>query len=461
MAKERPTILPSVKASGVLADVERLIAADSLDEAEALARAGLAVSPKNGDLINALGCICSARGQTMEALGHFRDALRYSPNSAGIWNNLGAAFKQKKYYLSAERCHRKAVELSPGEAFLEHNLALCLAESGQHGEAIQSYSRTFALDPQLKLAIWGRARSYLFLGNYQEGWKDYNIRLVTGQLPDRPRPGQPWDGQVYAGKRLTILAEQGFGDTIWAARYLRKVKGLGGELVVECQPQLYSLISSLNIADWVIPAGDPLPDSDYHSYFCSLPSLFPASLDRISGESYMSASPWRARKFRTLFKPYNGLLKVGIVWSGSVMFARNDDRALSLAQLIQAVDVPGVQIFSLQKGSPERELTNLGPGHEIVDLAPELNDFADTAAAISELDLVIMTDSAVAHLCGSLGKKVWVLLGYSAHWLWLLDRRDSPWYSSMKLIRQKFEGDWTSVLDRVTIELMDMSSVIK
>lgn len=457
MPRARPSILPSPKASGALADVERLIAADNLDEAEAVARAALAIAPKNGDLLNALGCIYSGRNQPAEALAHFRSALRCNPKSAGIWNNLGAAFKQLKYYLAAERCHRRAVELSPNEAFLEHNLALCLAEAGQHGEAILSYSKTAALDPQLHLAVWGRARSYLYLGNYQQGWPDYEVRRITGQLPDRVKPGQPWSGEAYAGKRLTILAEQGFGDTIWASRYLRRVKGLGGELVVECQPQLYSLIESLKIADWVIPAGDPLPDSDYYCYFCSLPSIFPAGLERVSGEAYISASPWRARKFQALFKPYKSMLKVGIVWSGSTLFPGNDDRALSLAQLIKAVDVPGVQVFSLQKGSPEKELAEFGAAHNIIDLAPDLNDFADTAAAISELDLVIMTDSAVAHLCGALGKKVWVLLGYSAHWLWLLDRRDSPWYSSMRLFRQKFEGDWTSVLDRVTIELMDMA----
>lgn len=455
---DRPALKSSVNPSGVLGEIERLIAAEKLDVAEALAREELDRRPNNADLNNALGCVHSSAGHHVEAIECFKRAIHVNPNSSGIWNNLGTAYKHLKYFKAAERCHRKAVAISPQEAFLEHNLALCLAEAGLHGEAIQSYSRTAELDPGLKIALWGRARSYLYLGNYVKGWSDYEVRRVTGQLPERVRPGRPWSGEAYAGKRLTILVEQGFGDTIWAARYLRRVKGLGGELVVECQPQLFSLIESLKIADWVIPSGDPLPDSDYHCYFCSLPSVFPANLDTLTGTPYVTAAPWRRARFRALFQRYPAKMRVGIVWSGSTSFQKNAERALPLDQLIHAVDIPGVQLFSLQKGLPEKELHGGGRRYNVVDLAPELNDFADTAAAISELDLVIMTDSAVAHLTGALGRPVWVLLGHSAHWLWLLDRRDCPWYESMRLYRQRFEGDWTSVLDSVTVDLLNTAA---
>ncbi|WP_241911906.1 tetratricopeptide repeat protein [Telmatospirillum siberiense] len=441
----------------ILGQVAGLIQAKKYDEVLGLIQNAMTKDPTNGDLINAKGCVFSALGRQRDALKCYRDALEFNATGSGLWSNLGTAFKHLKYFSAAIACHRRAIDLSGEEPFLHHNLGLCYAEAGQHGEAIMAFNRALALQPTYHLARWDRARSFLFLGNYRQGWADYEVRLISGQIPKRPLPGRKWSGEPYPGERLVILTEQGFGDTLWILRYLSTVKGLGGELVIECQPALCAFVASLGIADQVIAHGQPLPDAAYHCHQCSLPGLFTPDLSRLSTRAYLSPPTDRKDKFKPHFEKAAGRLKIGIVWSGSMTFGRNADRALPLERLLLALDFPGVQLYSLQKGLPEQELASLPQGRRpIIDLAAELSDFADTAAAVSGLDLVIMTDSAVAHLAGGLGIPVWVLLGYSAHWLWLLNRTDCPWYPSTRLFRPRVEGDWDYVLDNVAAELLKL-----
>lgn len=396
-------------------------------EAEELLRQAIGQDPNNPDLRNARGVMFAAMGRHLDALWCYRDAIASSPQSAGIWTNLGNSLTQLRYLKGAIACHRRALALSDGREPLFHqNIGTTLAEAGQHGEAVAAFTRALELDAGRQLARWDRARSYLYLGNYQQAWPDYEARRFTGLLPSKRLPGEPWAGQSYAGRRLVLLVEQGFGDTLWVARYLARVKALGGELVMECQPELIPLISTLGVVDQFVVRDRRLPDADYHCYLCSLPGLFTQDFASIPTAPVFQAPRARMAKFGPLFENAAQRLKVGIVWSGSVTFKRNSERARSLLSFFQAFALPGVQLFSLQKGSPEQELQVLPRGGPIIDLAPMIGDFADTAAAIAHLDLIIMTDSAVAHLAGSMGKPVWVLLGHWAHWLWLLDRSDSP-----------------------------------
>jgi len=411
--------------------------------------------PTNSDLRNARGVMFAAMGRHLDALWCYRDALAYNARGAGIWSNLGNALTELNQLNSAVACLQRAVELSGGTDSLQyHNLGIALAAAQRHGEAIAAFSRTLELKPDHHLARWDRARSYLFLGNYRAAWPDYEIRLATGQLPRRPLPGVRWDGGPYAGKRLLLVVEQGFGDTMWVARYLPLVKGLGGELIVECQREVLPLIEAMRVADGLVARDAPLPPADLHCYLCSLPGLFTSDVAAIPTAPYLAAPPGRRAKLAPLFQPAAGALKVGIIWSGSVTFKKNHDRAQPLMRFFQAFALPGVQLYSLQKGPPEDDLKRLPRGGPIVDLAPHLDDFADTAAAIAHLDLVIMTDSAVAHLAGAMGKPVWLLLGYNAHWLWLLDRTDSPWYPALRLFRPRARGDWDHVFDTASAAAM-------
>lgn len=437
---------------------ETLHDAGRFADADDLLRAAIARDPGNGSLRNARGVMLAAMGRHLDALWCYRDAIASDPKSSGYWTNLGNALTQLKQLKGAVACHQRAIALSASpDALLYHNLGVSLTEAGRHGEAIVAFTCALERDPTKRFPEWDRARCYLFLGNYAQGWLDYEARLVTGQLPPKNPSGAKWDGSPYPGKRLLLVAEQGFGDMLWVARYLPRVKALGGELVIECQRELVPLIETMGVADRLLTSGTPLPEADLHCYLCSLPGLFSRELAAIPTQPYFVAPRARVAKLAPLFDTAGGRLKVGIVWSGSVTFGKNHERAQPLLRFFQAFALPGVQLYSLQKGPPQEELRRLPRGGPIVDLAPSLADFADTAAAVEQLDLVIMTDSAVAHLAGAMGKPVWLLLGYVAHWLWLLDRADSPWYPSLRLFRPRAEGDWNYVFDSASVELMGMT----
>ena len=448
---------PARTPQAVLAEAATLHGAGKFAEAEALLRDAIAENPGVFSLYHARGVMLAAMKQPQDAVWCYRAALACDPKATGTWTNLGNALTLLDHLASAIACHRRAIALSRrDDPVLHRNLGVSLAQAGRNDEAIAAYSRALALDPGFHMARWDRALAHLCLGDYRSGWTDYEARKLTGQLPARTLPGASWDGQPYAGQRLVLVCEQGFGDMLWVARYFARVKALGGELVIECRPELIPLIDRMGVADRLVPRGNPLPAADLHCFLCSLPGLFTPDFSSIPGAPYLAAPPERAAKFAALFDPSRDRLKVGIVWSGSTTFEKNHRRAQRLASFLQAFALPGIRLYSLQQGPPAKELGSLPQGGPVVDLAPHLDDFADTAAAVAQLDLVIMTDSAVAHLAGALGKPVWVLLGHNAHWLWLRDRVDSPWYPSLRLFRPRAEGDWDHVFDAASAELMGL-----
>jgi Flp pilus assembly protein TadD len=438
-------------------EASRLHEAGQYAAAEALLRDAIARDPANPWLRNARGVMFAAMNRHLDAVWCYRDALACDPSATGTWTNLGNALTQLDHLKAAVTCHQRAIALSEGrDALLHNNLGTSLSEARLYSEAVLAFSRALELKPDYHTARLDRALAYLYLPNYRQGWADYEIRKISGHLPARDLPGREWDGQPYPGKRLVLLCEQGFGDMLWVARYFPRVKALGGELIVECRPELIPLIAAMNVADQIVARGATLPPVDLHCYICSLPGFFTPDTASIPQPPYLMPPRDRRGKFAPLFAQARERYKVGIVWSGSVTFGKNHRRARHLLQFFKAFAIPGVQLYSLQKGPPATELKSLPRGGPIVDLEPHLGDFADTAAAIAELDLIIMTDSAVAHLAGALGKPVWLLLGHSAHWLWLLDRADSPWYSSIRLFRPRAEGDWNYVFDSAAAELMTL-----
>src|SRR5450756_827465 len=246
----QPVEAPGSASAAAFRQAAGLHDAGRFGEAEELLRDAVARDPGNSDLRNARGVMFAAMRRDLDALWCYRDAIACNPAGAGIWTNLGNALTNLKHLKSAAACHQRALALSNGkEPLFYQNLGTALAEAGQHGEAVIAFSRALELDPHRKLVQWDRARSYLYLGNYRQAWPDYEVRRFTGQLPPKNLPGEPWSGQPYAGKRLLLVVEQGFGDTLWVARYLSRVKALGGELVMECQKELIPLIAAMGVAD--------------------------------------------------------------------------------------------------------------------------------------------------------------------------------------------------------------------
>ena len=292
----------------------------------------------------------------------------------------------------------------------------------------------------------------LALGDRAGGFADYEVRIAAGMVPPRPAPGARWQGEAFPGRTLLLLTEQGFGDTLWVLRYLPLVRARGGRVVLEAKPELASLLAPF--VDSVVPPGTPVAEAALHLHICSLPGLLGPDIPPLPA---LAPDPARVAALRPLVGGEG--LKVGLVWSGSVTFGSNHWRALPLERLLRAATLPGLRLFSLQKGPPAAELGASPHRALVTDLGPALRDFADTAAALSLLDLVVMTDSAVAHLGGAMGVPVWVLLGRAPHWLWEAGRTDSPWYPSLRLIRQ-MPGplDWEPVLDRLTAALLELSA---
>jgi Tfp pilus assembly protein PilF len=451
-------VTPKREASELFRRAEQHYRAKQHGEAAVLALQIVALNPRDANVWNACGVFLRAAGRAAEAVWCYRKSLSLAPQGSAAWSNLGNAFADLKQIGAALECHQRALTLAPNGAAFHHNFGIALSLANRTVEAIRAYDVSLKLATSNAQVLWDRGRAHLQLGDYGSGWEGYEARLRTGDLPERNPPGQLWGGESYAGKRLLLVSEQGFGDAIWVARYLPRVKALGGELIVECRSELIPLFQGLGCIDRLVPKRDPLPDADLHAYLCSVPGLFTRDLASIPAEPYMQAPADRLAKFAPALARAGEQLKVGIVWSGSTTFKANHDRAVPLRCFLEAFALPGVQLYSLQKGPPEKELSATPRAASIIDLAPLMKDFADTAAAISQLDLVIMTDSAVAHLAGALDKPVWVLLGFVAHWLWLAKRDDSPWYPSMRFFRARSWGDWASVFDAAATELMKLSS---
>lgn len=403
--------------------------------------------------LSTAGVAMRAKRQTRAALANCREAVGLAPDSASAWSNLGNVLKDMKYLESAIACHKRAVALAPESSDCLFNLEVAYSNAMRTAEALETLEKALALKPTDPDLRWDRALNNLRLGNYAEGFRDYEARMETGALPDRNPPGKMWRGESYAGQILLIVSEQGYGDTIWASRYLPRVKALGGKLIVECRKDMVPLIESMGIADRVIAKGSPFPMADLHINICSLPGLFVKSAADISGAPYIKPPADRLEKARAAIGDAKGKLKVGIVWSGSTTFKGNPDRAAPLRMFLDAFAIPGVQLYSLQKGPPAAELKAV-KNASVIDLAPVLDDFADAAAVVSELDLIIMTDSAVAHLAGALEKPVWVMLNRAPYWMWMDEREDSSWYETVKLFRPREWGGWVGVFDRVAAELL-------
>ena len=427
-------------------------------------------------------------GNTQGAITLQRNALHINPLDHSLWNNMGIFQRELKHFDAAAACYQRAINCGGGadaglrtnlgnvlndldrcaEAVACHELALtmdvdslltlqnlgvALRGAGRHAEAVKVYDRLLEKAPDNHSACWDRSQSLLALGRLEEGWRDYESRWKMQEAGPYPRKGMCWDGKPFAGKTLLLISEQGFGDTLLALRFLPQVKALGGRVLLECQPELMRLIGKNNWVDGMFAKGTVPPEPyDMQLTMMSLPGLFVKEAKEIPQQEYLKADPAGQAMFANLIKKKEGQLNVGIVWSGSHTFKGNAYRAVELEHFLRFATVPGVKLFSLQKGPPQDELKKLGLASMVTDLSPLLLDFECTASALEMLDLVIMTDSATAHLAGALGCPVWVLLGSRPYWLWG-DTDTTPWYPSMRLLRQSKVGDWEELFGQVEDEL--------
>ena len=345
--------------------------------------------------------------------------------------------------------------MQPDRAETHHNLGIALQRQGQCADALACYERALALEPNYAEAHFSRAHGLLLAGRLDEGWREYEWRFAVARY-DRNFDRPAWSGKPLAGQTILVHAEQGFGDALQFVRFVPAVAERCGNVVLEMPGPLVRLTRSVPGASQVVAAGDPLPPFDCHCPLLSLPRILKTSLDEHPRHlPYLDFAKEASAVWAERIAPASGL-RAGLAWAGNAVGA-TDPRHVDLRLLQPLWEIAGVNWFSLQVGDRASDLS-LVDNRQILDLSPWLADFAETAAAISHLDLVISVDTSVAHLAGALGRPIWVLLQYAPDWRWLLDRDDSPWYPTARLFRQRKAGDWQSVVREIATALARRSA---
>jgi tetratricopeptide (TPR) repeat protein len=487
------------------------------DDALAHAERAIALQPKFADALNNRGNALAALDRPLDALASFERALSFAPQLAAGWNNRACVLRDLGRYAEAldscgealalqpnypdawsnrgnvlgdlnqpdeaQRCYQRALELAPAFVDAWNNLGLAQIDLNQREAALSSYERALALNPASAEAHWNQALCMLQLGRFESGWREYEWRWERSRIKAGKRAfAQPlWLGDfALDGKTILLHAEQGLGDTLQFCRYATLVAKLGAKVVLEVPGPLVRLLATLEGVDQLIEAGQPLPPFDCHCPLLSLPLASGTNEASIPAATpYLSAQPaaageWRERIERDCITGTGtgagtgtdaiGALKVGLVWAGEnrahVAELRKIDarRSLAFEQLAPLFDVPNVRFFSVQKGAAAPQLAASAQRERVVDHTDLLHDFADTAALVANLDLVISVDTSTAHLAGAIGRPVWILNRFDTCWRWLLERSDTPWYPSARLFRQPALGDWGSVIDAVRAALTELSA---
>jgi tetratricopeptide (TPR) repeat protein len=412
----------------------------------------LALRPDDAELLSNRANTLYELGRPQEAVACFDHALTLRANDPDILGNRANALLALNRAAEALACCDAALAKRPGDVKALVNRGNALADLRRPDDALESYERAIAVAPNSAEAHWNKSLVLLAQGDFTRGWPEYEWRLR--RTADRRNFTHPqWRGGAeIKGKSILLHAEQGFGDTIQFVRYAPMVAARGATVVLEVQGSLKPLLSGLEGVSTVIGRGEPLPVFDLHCPLMSLPLAFNTVLDAIpAGVPYLRAPAHRVEKWRSRLD--GGKLNVGLAWSGSPTHKNDHNRSIALDRLVPLCADERIQFVSLQRDVREsdQEVLQRLPG--LFASGPELRDFADTAAVISLLDLVISVDTGVAHLAGALGKPVWILLPFNAEWRWLAGRDDSPWYPTARLLRQPAIDDWDSVVERARQEL--------
>jgi tetratricopeptide (TPR) repeat protein len=407
-----------------------------------------------------LGNIWSDLNRYGDAVAAYRAALCIRPDFAEVCCNLGIALQNQRQLDKAVAAYNAAIRIKPGFAEAYYNLGNGLKDWGRLDDAIAANQAAIRFRPDFPKAHFNDSLACLVRGDFAVGWRKFELRWRGGTSELRQRSfAQPrWEGENIFGKTILLHAEQGAGDTVQFCRYVPMVAARGGRVVLEAQRPLLPLLACLPGVERLIAAGDPLPDFDMECPLMSLPGVFGADLGNIPSEvPYLRVDEAMVGRWGERLGHGNGVRRVGLVWAGRPEHSNDHNRSLPPAALNPLWSVPGIRWYSLQMGERRADLAAFPPGL-VEDLSPHLADFAETAAALSRLDLLVTADTAVAHVAGALGRPAWVMVPVVPDWRWLLNREDSPWYPTLRLFRQTAYADWADVVRRVAASLTDFPS---
>ena len=386
------------------------------------------------------------------ALAAAETAMTLRPDYADAHSNRGNALLALERYDEAEAAYRNAIRICPDMAAFHSNLGSVLTAQRRLPEALAAQRQALALDPDFVDARYNHAFSLLLDGQFDPGWSLYEARWELPWNPPRPFSQPRWNGEPLTGRTILLHAEQGLGDMLQMARYIPMVAARGGHIILEVHQPLVRLFAGIPGAGTVLPLGGQLPPFDLHCPMFSLPLVFHTQPGTIPATPYLATG--QSGRDRPAPPRADVGFRVGLVWAGNDGLGRhvNHARSIDLAQLAPLATVPNIKLYSLQK-DPTPESAAIAGGLGITDLMAGVVDFADTAAIVAELDLVISVDTSVAHLAAGMGKSVWLLSRYRGCWRWMIGRDDSPWYPSLRVYRQSRPEDWAPVIGRVANDL--------
>ncbi len=435
-----------------------LMADDQIEAAEPEFRAALALAPSHAGAHNNLGNALRAQSRLDEALASYQAALALRPDYAGTLNNIGATLIALHRPDEADPLLRRALALQPAYAEAANNLGGALLALDRPREALAAFEAAVTAEPAMAPARFGAALAHLAEGDFRQGWRDYESRWDDPRFTaDTPPFTTPiWSGgDILAGQRMLLHAEQGLGDTIQFARYAPLLRQRGAHVTLWVQAPLATLLAPLAdeiIAQGETPETDPIPPHDLRSPLLSLPHALGTRLATIPATiPYLHPDTARIATWRHRLGPA-AALRIGIAFSGSADHPEDALRSLPAATLIAAL--PGAELHVVQKDIRPPDAATLATHPAIARHDP--TDFADTAGLLACLDLIVTVDTSIAHLAGAIGRPVWVLLQYAADFRWLRARTDSPWYPTARLFRQTTRGDWTAPLTALTAALASL-----
>jgi tetratricopeptide (TPR) repeat protein len=459
-------------------------------EAETALRRAIVLDATIADAHYMLGQILQGRGEAARAIDAFEQALLHDAELPFAYRDLCFAYLDQKapdkalelldkalslypdfpplQYLAA-KAHGDLKQFSTALPYCERALAMgfdvdimhfahgvTLQGLQRHSDALASYERAIHLKPDLVAAHFNTAVCHLLMGNFESGWRELEWRWQHDDFKFKKPPAPLWTGrESLANKTIFVALEQGFGDTIQFCRYLKMLAQRGGRVIFCAPPQLRALMSGVDGIAHLCAPEDPLPPMDYYCHLMSLPYLFetrqhniPATIPYISSDINLRDAA--RRRFGSAIKP-----RIGLLWAGNPDHLNDRNRSMSIDTLAGVIS-DRYAFVSLQMPLTETERDYIAERNLLDDWGQHITSFANTAALLELLDLVICVDTAIAHLAGAMGKPVWVLLPYNRDWRWRLEGDDSAWYPTMRLFRQSAPGDWSGVIAQVKQALTDL-----
>ncbi len=476
-ARRSDTLANLARPDEALSSYDHLLKLDPRDAGAALRCAMLLIALKRpeqaliyldrcDELLPGNAAVLEQRGLALHHLKRYEEALAENlrahaldPTSFDVCNNIGAALHWLRRDQEALPWFDKALALRPDSIPALINKASALTQIGRIDTAIDVYRQVQAIAPDNADAAWNLALIALLKGDFEAGWAGREVRWRAHMRPaGYPHFAQAmWRGEDgIDGKTILIYADEGMGDSIQFARYVPPLAARGARVILAVQEPLLRLLEGLPGVSLCISRSEPMPAFDLHCPVCNLPLAFATRLDTIpSPTAYLPApAPVRVQAWEQRLRERQGpvrKLRVGLAWSGNPGHINDHNRSLPLRSLLRLCDLDAAFI-SLQKDPGTDDKARLDRAG-MIDLTADLTDFAETAALVSCLDIVISVDTSVVHLAGALGRPTWTLLPYSPDFRWLLDRDDSPWYPTMRLFRQNESRNWNELVDRVRAEL--------